>query len=142
PENVDQIASGTRKTASASAATSPAESTAPPAVPGRKLRSASGPPIDATANPSTRRAGRPLARLPPGSVGRTPAMGQPQTVSLVVDVVPGEPAVAGPATCSEVLIPSAACPGIGHQSEIVPPASFTVFVRVAPGAIVPTATVP
>ena len=39
-------------------------------------------------------------------------------------------------------MPSAACPGIGHQSEIVPPASSTVLVRVAPGAIVPTLTVP
>jgi hypothetical protein len=53
-EKATQIQSGAAKTTSASATTSPAASTPSPAVPGRKVRSASGPPIEAIANPSRR----------------------------------------------------------------------------------------
>jgi len=53
-EKAIQIPTGTAKTTSASATTRPAESTPSPAVPGRKLRSASGPPIEAIANPRRR----------------------------------------------------------------------------------------
>src|SRR6478672_499885 len=45
---------GTAKTASASRTTSAAESAASPAVPGKKVGSASGPPIDAMAKPVKR----------------------------------------------------------------------------------------
>jgi hypothetical protein len=53
-ENTSQIPSGAAKTTRESATTRPAERTPSPATPGRKERSASGPPIEAIANPSRR----------------------------------------------------------------------------------------
>lgn len=79
---------------------------------------------------------------PPGSLGRTPAMGQPQVDPLVVvGVVPAPPPAVAPEILSEAFMPRAACPWTGHQSESVPPVTLTVFECVVPGLNVPTATV-
>src|SRR5438270_707369 len=58
-------------------------------------------------------------------------MGQPQALPVEV---PPEPA-AVPLTFSDVFIPNAAWPATGHHSESFPPVTFTVTVRVAPGAM-------
>src|SRR5436305_421778 len=58
-------------------------------------------------------------------------MGQPQALPVEV---PPEPA-ALPLIFSDVFIPNAAWPGTGHHSDSFPPVTFTVTVRVAPGAM-------
>src|SRR5207248_4927999 len=68
---------------------------------------------------------------------RDPAMGQPQALPVEV---PPEPA-AVPLTFSDVFIPNAAWPATGHHSESFPPVTFTVSVRVAPGAMEGSLTV-
>ena len=140
-ENESQIASGATKSASARTTTSPLEETASPATPGRSEGSASGPPIAATAKPA--KSGTGIASdaapgaadwLAPGRTraGRGPGRRPPEAPP---------PEAAEPETVSERVIPRAACPGIGHQSLKVPPPSFAVTVREAPGAIVGTFTV-